>query len=133
MPYLNVKLSVPPSAELSATVARGLTELTSEVLRKRAAVTAVIVDYVAPSHWFIAGQALSSSARPSFYVDIKITDSTNTKDEKALFVARVFALLDGILGGAAPESYVVAHALGADSWGYGGQTQEFRYVSGKSL
>src|SRR5437762_5543229 len=99
MPYLNVKLSAQPSAELSAAVARGLTELTSEVLRKKAPLTAVIVDYVSPVNWFIGGQPLSSGGRPSFYVDIKITDSTNSKDEKALFVARVFALLDGLLGG----------------------------------
>ncbi len=32
-----------------------------------------------------------------------------------------------------PASYIVIHEVRADSWGYEGATQEFRYIKGKLL
>jgi 4-oxalocrotonate tautomerase len=48
-------------------------------------------------------------------------------------VQRVFAGMQSILGPLDPASYVVIHEVRADAWGYGGATQEFRYVAGKAL
>lgn len=52
-----------------------------------------------------------------------MTEGTNTKDEKALYVSRVFAAMEGILGPLAPASYIVIHEVRGDSWGFQGQTQ----------
>ncbi len=133
MPILNVKLCAPASAETSEKVAAALTELTVEILGKKRELTAVAIEYVAPSAWFIAGAALSTQSSRTFYLDIKVTEGTNTKDEKAAYVGRVFSAMEGILGPLAQASYIVVHEVHADSWGYQGQTQEFRYVKGKAL
>lgn len=133
MPYLNCKLCVPPSQEVTAKIASVLTDLTAEVLKKKRELTAVAVEYVAPEQWYIGGTSLADQSLRSFYLDIKVTEGTNTKDEKALYVSRVFAAVEAIVGSVAPASYIVIHEVRADSWGYQGQTQEFRYVRRKVL
>jgi 4-oxalocrotonate tautomerase len=141
MPYLNVKLCAPPSQDMPAkivtTIAAVLTDLTAEVLKKKRELTAVSVEEIAPARWYIGGASVASVAgqQPvgSFYLDIKVTEGTNSKDEKALFVSRVFAAMEAIMGSLAPASYIVIHEVHADAWGYQGQTQEFRYVMGKSI
>jgi len=64
---------------------------------------------------------------------IKVTDGTNTKDEKAVYVSRAFSAIEAIIGPLALASYIVIHDVRGDAWGYQGQTQEFRYVKGKAL
>lgn len=60
-----------------------------------------------------------------------MVDGTNTKHEKALYLAEVFALMRRILGDLHEESYVLVHEVPADAYGFGGPTQEHRYVAGK--
>lgn len=133
MPYLNIKLCAPESAETSDRVAALLTDLTAEVLGKKRSLTSVAVDYVAAEHWYVGGQAMASQQATTFYLDIKITEGTNTKDQKAAYVADVFAGLEAMLGALHGASYIVIHEVPADAWGYEGRTQEFRYVQGKAL
>ncbi len=133
MPILNVKICGNPSAEQSARIAAALTDLTADVLKKKRELTAVAVEHVSPAQWFIAGVSQASQSVGTFYLDIKVTEGTNTKDEKASYVNRVFAAMEGILGPLAPASYIVIHEVRGDSWGYQGQTQEYRYIKGKAL
>ncbi len=133
MPYLNVKLSTPESPERSAKVAATLTSLTADILKKKRELTAVEIEYVAPQRWFVGGISLNEQQLTSFYLDIKVTEGTNTKDEKSRYVEQVFASIEAIIGPLATASYVVIQELHADAWGYQGQTQEFRYISGKAL
>lgn len=133
MPILNVKLCAAPSQETSAKVATMLTDLTVDILKKKRELTAVAIDYISPSEWFIAGTALAAQSDRTFYLDIKVTEGTNTKDEKALYIRRVFSAIEYIVGPLAPASYIVIHDVRGDSWGYQGQTQEYRYVTGKAL
>lgn len=130
MPIVNVKLCASPSAELSGAVASALTTITADVLKKKAALTAVVIDYLPPTQWFVGGVSVQTA---SFSVDIQVTEGTNTKDEKALFVAQVFVAMQTLLGATAFVNYVMIHELHADAWGYNGQTQERRYISGKAL
>jgi hypothetical protein len=46
----------------------------------------------------IGGDLLSEQSKSSFYLDIKVTDETNTKDEKADYIREVFEGFKGILG-----------------------------------
>jgi 4-oxalocrotonate tautomerase len=139
MPHLTVKLSLPAGStlapdELSPRIASGLTDTTAQVLGKRPELTAVAIEWLEPSAWFIGGAPRSTpGARAAFFVEIKITANTNTKDDRARYLERVFALMDAVLGGASPESYVVIHDVAADSWGYGGKTQEARFIAGRPL
>jgi 4-oxalocrotonate tautomerase len=71
---------------------------------------------------------LAEQGKRSFYLDIKVVDGTNTKDEKAAYVAAVFDAFARLLGDLHDESYIFVHDVRADAYGYGGQTQEARYI-----
>ncbi len=133
MPYLNAKLSTPPSSETTAKIAAALTELTAVVLGKKKELTSVAIEYLDPAGWFIGGAALAGQDRPTFYLEIKVTEGTNTKNEKAAYVTQVFVAMEGIVGTLHPASYIVIHEVRGDAWGYQGQTQEYRYIKGKAL
>lgn len=132
MPYLNCKLCAPTSSATFEQIAATLTDLTVEILGKKRELTAVAIEPVPPTQWFVGGAALAGQELASFYLDIKVTEGTNTKAEKAAYVEQVFAALGSLLGALA-TSYIVIHEVHADSWGYQGQTQEFRYIRGKAL
>jgi 4-oxalocrotonate tautomerase len=126
MPLLNVKLNTKPDPVVSEKVALFLTDLTAHILHKKPAVTAVQIEYITKEQWFIGGKP----NKPTFSLDIKITSGTNTKGEMKDYLAAVYSGMEGILGQLDAASYTVIHELRADSWGYAGLTQEFRYVSG---
>ena len=130
MPMITVQIATPePSAELAATVAQTVTEQTARLLRKDPRVTAVSVDFVDPHRWFVGGSSSAYLAQPAFFIDVRVSDGTNTKDEKSRFIAQTFAALDALLGGVRAESYVHVDDVRADGWGYGGLTQERRYIA----
>ncbi|QRG07114.1 tautomerase family protein [Xanthobacter dioxanivorans] len=131
MPLLEVKLSGAPDAALAATVAATLNELTARILRKDPRVTAVAVAFIPAEHWFVGGQALAAKKRSSFSLDIQVVDGTNTKDEKAAYLDAVFAAMATLLPDLDPESYILVREVKADAYGYGGRTQESRYVERK--
>jgi 4-oxalocrotonate tautomerase len=58
-------------------------------------------------------------------------DGTNTKDEKAAFIAATFEAMGKILGPLHEESYVHVHDVRDDAYGYGGLTQGQRYIARK--
>ena len=131
MPILNLKVSAHRSATLSRTLSEGLVEATARILRKNPEITAVAIDYVSPEDWIVGGRSLAEQNKASFWLDIKVVDGTNTKDEKALYLAEVFALMGRVLGDLHDESYVLVHEVPADAYGFGGLTQEHRYVANK--
>ena len=127
MPILNVKIAAEKSPTLTAQVAASLIELTSRVLKKKPEVTAIVITYVSPDDWIIAGVPLSVHGKTSFYFDIKITDETNTKAEKEQYIREAFAEFERLLGNVHDESYIYVQDVRAASYGYGGRTQEYRY------
>lgn len=131
MPILNVKISRPASAEMTQQVSEMLLELTTRILRKKRELTSIAIDYVAPEHWVVGGATLAAQGKSSFYFDIKVVDGTNTKDEKAQYVAEAFAGFGRLLGNLHPESYIHVHDVRAEAYGFGGLTQEFRYIKSK--
>jgi len=127
MPILNVKIGAPKSRETTRRVAALLIDLTSHILHKDPKVTAIAIDYVDPEDWIIAGKSLAEYQLASFYFDIKITDETNTKDEKAKYIREAFDGFRQILGELHEESYIYVQDVRAAAYGYGGRTQEWRY------
>lgn len=127
MPILNVKVSAKKSLELTQKIADLLLDLTSRILKKKPEVTAIAIEYVEPDAWVVAGQLLSQQGKNSFYFDIKITDETNTKDEKAQYIKEAFEGFEQLLGNLHEESYIYVEDVRAASYGYGGLTQEYRY------
>ncbi len=133
MPYLNIKLSGEPSREVQEDVARTLTRLTGELLGKKPELTAVVIEPVPARFWFVGGTSLDSMAASSFYLDIKITEGTNTKQQKAAYIRGVFTALEELLGPLDEASYIVIHDVSADAWGYQGVTQEYRFIKALNL
>lgn len=130
MPILNVSVTGRPDSRRSAAIAAKLTELTSVHLGKKPALTAVAIHHVDNDHWFVGGEPLGRRGAESFMLRIAVTQGTNTKDEMAVYVREVFAAMSELLGDVDDVSYVVVDEVPAAAWGYGGMTQEFRYVSG---
>jgi 4-oxalocrotonate tautomerase len=127
MPILNVKVSAEKSPELTRKISELLLDLTTRILGKKREVTAIAIDYVDPDDWIVGGQSLGEQGKRSFYFDIKITDETNTKDEKALYIREAFDGFARILGNLHEESYIHVQDVRAASYGFGGYTQEYRY------
>lgn len=127
MPILNVKVSATPSQEMTGQISGLLLDLTTSILKKKPEVTSIAIDYVDPDHWIVGGKSLGAQGKRSFYFDIKITDETNTKDEKARYIREAFDGFARILGDLHEESYIYVQDVRAASYGYGGQTQEYRY------
>ena len=131
MPILNLKISAAPGRELVAAASEILLDLTVRILHKKRDLSAIAIDFVPPEHWVVGGKTLAEQGKRSFYLDIKIVDGTNTKDEKAAYVAAVFDGFARLLGDLHTESYIFVHDVRADAYGYGGQTQEARYIRAK--
>ena len=127
MPILNVKVSASKTSVLTAQINDLLLDITSRILKKKADVTAIAIEYIPPECWSIGGIPLSETKQKSIYLDIKITDETNTKDEKAHYIAEAFNGFRKILGDLHSTSYVHVHDIRAAAYGFGGKTQEFRY------
>lgn len=129
MPILNLILSGQPDSTLSARAAASLSRLTAQILHKDAALTSIAITYRDPGHWFVAGLPLSELGKSSFFLELRITDETNTAAEKGAYIGAVFDEMSLLLGNLHDVSYVHIHDARATAWGYGGKTQQVRAVS----
>jgi 4-oxalocrotonate tautomerase len=127
MPILNVKISAKRSPEMTRSIANILLDLTSRILHKDPQVTSIAIEYVEPENWIVAGKSLADHGKSSIYFDVKITDETNTKLEKAEYIRQAFKAFAELLGDLHEESYIYVQDVRATSYGYGGKTQEYRF------
>ncbi|MDQ1920786.1 tautomerase family protein [Massilia pseudoviolaceinigra] len=127
MPIINVKVSSVKSPDMIGQIADLVLDKTIGILRKKRELISIAIDLVDPDCWIVGGQSLSEQRKHSVYVDIKVTDETNTKDEKAAYIAEVFAGFGALLGELHEESYIYVDDVRASAYGYGGRTQEYRY------
>jgi len=128
MPMITIQIAGEPDAALAREVAATVSSLTARLLGKDPAVTSIAVDFVAEDFWLIAGKSAREHGKSAFFVDVRISDGTNTKDEKAQYIAEAFAAMRRLLGEVHDESYVHVDDVRADAYGYGGLTQERRYI-----
>lgn len=131
MPILNLSVTTPPDALQSKAIAERLSNLTAEHLRKDPTITAVAIHHVDPLHWFAGGQSLADQKQQSFWLDIKVVDGSNTKTELAAWLQAVFTDLSELLGDVHHESYALVHEVPASAYGFGGKTQELRFIAGR--
>lgn len=127
MPILNVKVSAAKSKEMTTNIANLLLELTTRILHKDPDLTAIAIEYVDPEDWIVGGKSLAEQGKSSVYFDIKITDETNTKAEKAQYIREAFQAFGALLGNLHDESYIYVQDVRAAAYGYGGKTQERRF------
>ena len=127
MPILTVKVSGKKSTELNQQIRSHLMDITTRILKKKPELIAIAIEYIDHDSWFIGGETLSDIKMNSVYFDIKITDETNTKDEKALYIKEAFEGFSFILENLHDESYIYIEDVRATAYGFGGLTQEYRY------
>ncbi|SHL84941.1 4-oxalocrotonate tautomerase [Bradyrhizobium lablabi] len=132
MPLITVTYSSPRTApSLKADIAAAVSELTAQILHKDPKVTAIIVKSVDAADWFAGGKSLADERLASYWLDIHISEGTNTKDEKAAYLAAMFKRMGELLGPLHNESYLHVDEVRGDAYGFGGLTQERRYIAGK--
>jgi 4-oxalocrotonate tautomerase len=132
MPLVTVTYSsARQTPSVKADIAAAVSELTAKILHKDPKVTAIIVKSVDPADWFAGGKSLGAQKLASFWLDIHVTEGTNTKDEKAAYIAAMFARMGELLGPLHNESYLHVDEVKGDAYGFGGLTQERRYIAGK--
>lgn len=127
MPIINIKVSAVKSPDMVRRIAELVNDKTVGILRKKRELISIAIDFVDPDCWIVGGESLSAQGKHSVYVDVKVTDETNTKDEKAAYIAQVFAGFGALLGDLHEESYIYVDDVRAAAYGYGGRTQEYRY------
>jgi 4-oxalocrotonate tautomerase len=132
MPLITVTYSSSqPTSSLKADIAAAVSDLTARILHKDPSVTAIIVTAVDAADWFAGGRSLAEQGLASYWLDIHVSEGTNTKDEKAAFLAAVFTRMGELLGPLHGETYLHVDEVKADAYGFGGLTQGRRYVAGK--
>src|SRR3954449_8356289 len=98
MPLITVTYCTPqPTPSIKADIAAAVTELTARILRKDPKVTAIILKSVDAADWFAGGKSLAEQGRASFWLDVHVTEGTNTKDEKADYIAAMFLRMGELL------------------------------------
>jgi 4-oxalocrotonate tautomerase len=123
MPYIELKIEPTPSPDQADTLARGVTEAMVAVVGKRREVTAVRIAASEAVLWTLGESACDKTTA---YLDVKITQGSNSRPEKAALIERLHRLLTETLGELAEASYIVIHELPAENWGYAGFTQAAR-------
>lgn len=150
MPYIHIRVA---SDHLSTGKIRhlqaGTTKLMAEVLHKRPELTVVSVETLHPNRWSLAGTAIPAPRRAACtfrsraltllvshhstpagacaaMADIKITQGSNTNEEKAAFLAAFHKLLRDCLGPFDTPAYVVIDEVPGSDWGYDGISQARR-------
>lgn len=132
MPLITVTYASSRQAlSLKADIASAVTELTAKILHKDPKVTAIIVKTADAADWFAGGKSLAEQNLASFWLDVHVTEGTNTKDEKAAYIAAMFKRMGELLGPLHNESYLHVDEVRGDAYGFGGLTQERRYIAGK--
>src|SRR5437763_187737 len=132
MPLITVSYTTSrQSPVLKAEIASAVSELTAKILHKDPKVTAIIVKPVDAGDWFAGGTSLAEQKLASYWIDIHVSEGTNTKDEKAAYLAAMFKRMAEILGPLHHETYLHVGEVKGDAYGFGGLTQERRYVAGK--
>lgn len=129
MPMITVRYVTPePRPDLPEKVAALATRLAADRLGKKPDVTAVLVEPAAPGAWFVGGRRPAADGLSALWLTIAVTAGTNVKAETEAFIAAAFDGMRDLLGDLHEVSYVLVQAVDGDSYGYGGRTQNARWV-----
>jgi 4-oxalocrotonate tautomerase len=129
MPIIDLKVSGKENPALAQELVKEIGRLTKEVLNKKPEVTVVTLSFVPEHLWFVNAVSLAELKIKSFHLNIKISDSTNLKSDKAKYIEAVHQSLSAILGNVHPVSYTAIHEMKADAYGYEGLTIEYKIIT----
>lgn len=133
MPIINLQVSGQENPALAKELAIAISNLTKDVLNKRPEVTVVNVSFLSDELWFVNSKSLAELQSSSFHLNIKISDSTNLKLDKAKYIEAIHNTLTALLGNVHPVSYTAIQEMKADAYGYDGLTIEYKYINNQLL
>lgn len=129
MPYINIRLGRNLNQEQRNLLYEKTTSLMNTVMGKRPEVAVVHIQESESQQWSVNSTSIAAKDPVAAYVDIKVTDGTNTQSEKAEMISRTVKMLNDMVGIIQEACYVVIDDIPADSWGYNGKTQAARAAS----
>lgn len=121
MPFINLKTNLENLESKREELLELVVSSTKDILRKDESVTSVLIEKIS-DEWFI-----DKKSALTFFLDIKITKGTNTKEEKQAYIKSIFERMKKIEPNINSASYVIVSEVESDSWGYDGITKEQRY------
>ncbi|OXA84895.1 tautomerase family protein [Flavobacterium hercynium] len=133
MPAIHLKISGKENPALAKELVQTISNLTKDILNKKPEVTVVTVSFIPDYLWFINSQSLAELGKNSFNLTIKISDSTNLKEDKARFIEALHTTLAAKLDNLHPVSYTAIEEMKADAYGYDGLTIEYKIIQNKIL
>lgn len=129
MPYINIRLGNKLNSEQRKQLYEQATSLMHTVMRKRREVTVVHIQESEPQQWSTNSNSLTAKSPIGAYVEMKVTEGTNSVEEKAEMISQTVKMLRNVAGIIQEACYVVIDDIPADSWGYNGITQATRAAS----
>lgn len=129
MPYINIRISANLNTSQHNKLYAQTTSLMNTIMGKRPEVTVVHIQESEPHFWSVDSSTLDSNDPVGAYVNIKVTEGTNTPEEKAEMISETIKMLKQNVGVMQEACYVVIDDIPANSWGYDGKTQAERAAS----
>ncbi len=129
MPYINIRLGRNLDQEQRNLLYEKTTSLMNTVMRKRPEVAVVHIQESESQQWSVNSTSIAAKDPVAAYVEIKVTDGTNSPSEKAEMISQTVKMLQDVVGIIQEACYVVIDDMPADSWGYNGKTQAERASS----
>jgi 4-oxalocrotonate tautomerase len=133
MPYINIRLGKTLDNGQRKQLFKITTSLMNTVMKKNPEVTVVQVQESDPQQWSVNANQLTALEPTGAYVEIKVTDQSNTREEKAKMISETAKMLQDVAGIVQKACYVVIDDISADSWGYNGKTQAARAITKQSI
>lgn len=129
MPYINIRLGTTLDSTQRDKLYQKTTFFMNTIMGKRREVTVVHIQESEPYLWSTNALTLTAEDPVGAYVDIKVTEGTNTPEEKAEMLSQTVKMLQDVAGAVQEACYVVITDIPANSWGYNGETQAARAAS----
>jgi 4-oxalocrotonate tautomerase len=133
MPYINIRLGKKLDNAQRKQLYKIATSLMNTVMKKKPEVTVVQIQESDPQQWSVNANQLTALESTGAYVEIKVTDQSNTRKEKAEMISATSKMLQDVAGLMQEACYVVIDDISADSWGYNGKTQAARAMTKQSI
>jgi 4-oxalocrotonate tautomerase len=124
MPLLQLNLTQARlESQQRDALSRGLTQLMSEIMRKRKDLTVLSIHETTAVNWAVEGRALSMNQWCAS-LHVFITEGTNTNEEISKFISSADGLINEVMRTpASAPVYIVVNQINSDCWGYDGKTQ----------
>ncbi len=129
MPYINFRIGNTLENAQRNQLYEKTTSLMKGIMGKRREVTVVHIQESEPHLWATNAVALDTDSPVGAYVDIKVTEGTNTPEEKAEMLSETAKMLKEVVGVVQEACYVLIDDIPANSWGYNGKSQSHRAAS----